>query len=192
MKKELKKKYKESWKYIRESKNYIYVIIGVFFTFFLIGLIIPAPPEISEKILEFIQELIDQTEGMNFIELLLFIFLNNLKASLMGLIFGIFLGVLPIIFSLANGYLLGFVSAVVTKEEGLISLWKLMPHGIFELPAVFISLGLGIKLGTFIFKKEKIETFREYAIKSFNSFILIIIPLLIIAAIIETSLIFLL
>jgi len=39
--------------------------------------------------------------------------------------------------------------------EGYGILWRLVPHGIFELPAVFISLGLGIKLGTFIFREYR-------------------------------------
>ena len=115
----MKKEYLESWKFLKESKNYIYLITGIFFIFFLIGLFIPAPAEISEQILEFIRELIEQTKNMNWLELFTFIFLNNLKASLIGLILGIFLGILPIIFTIANGYLLGFVSSVVTKEEGI-------------------------------------------------------------------------
>lgn len=188
----IKKKYIESWNFLKESKNYIYIIIGIFFAFFLIGLFIPAPEELSQQIMDFIKELIEQTKGMNWLELFLFIFLNNLKASLMGLVLGIFLGIFPILFAIANGYLIGFVSLISIKEEGIITLWKLFPHGIFELPAVFISLGLGIKLGTFIFKKKKLKTFREYATKSLNLFLLIIIPLLLIAAIIETSLVFLL
>ena len=34
-------------------------------------------------------------------------------------------------------------------------LFRLLPHGIFELPAIFISLGLGLRFGMFIFQKEK-------------------------------------
>jgi uncharacterized membrane protein SpoIIM required for sporulation len=49
---------------------------------------------------------------------------------------------------------------------------------------------LGIKLGSFIFHEKKLDCLKEYAINSLKVLILIIVPLLIIAAIIETSLIF--
>ena len=71
-------------------------------------------------------------------------------------------------------------------------LWRIFPHGIFELPAVFISLGLGLKLGTFIFQRNKLKAFAEFFWNSLRVFLFIVLPLLIIAAIIEGSLIFLL
>jgi len=43
------------------------------------------------------------------------------------------------------------------QTDGFLSLWRLLPHGIFELPAVFISLGMGLKIGMFIFQKKKLE-----------------------------------
>jgi len=66
-----------------------------------------------------------------------------------------------------------------------LTLWKLFPHGIFELPAVFISLALGMKLGTFIFQKKKMNSFKDYLWNSFRIFIFVVIPLLVIAAFIE-------
>jgi len=192
MKKSIKKQYIESLNFIKESKIHIYIIIGIFFAFFLIGFFIPAPEEIAQQIMDFIKEIIEQTKDMDFFELLIFIFLNNLKASFMGLALGIIVGIFPISLALVNGYVIGFVSSMVTKEEGLIALWKLVPHGIFEIPAIFISLGLGLKIGTFIFRKKKTQTFKEYALKSLKAFVLIIIPLLLIAAIIESGFIFIL
>jgi len=57
------------------------------------------------------------------------------------------------------------------------------------LPALFISLGLGLRIGTFIFEKDKIKTLKIYLIKSIKVFFFVIIPLLVIAAVIEGSLI---
>jgi uncharacterized membrane protein SpoIIM required for sporulation len=57
------------------------------------------------------------------------------------------------------------------------------------LPAIFVSFGLGIKFGTFIFYKEKMKHFGEFFINSLRVFIFVVLPLLIIAAIIEGSLI---
>lgn len=186
------KKYKKSFRYIKESKNYIYLIIILFILSSLIGFFIQTPSLLETKILEFIEEILTKTQEMNQLELILFIFLNNLQSTFIGILSGIFFGIIPLISSLSNGYLIGFVGEKTVNLEGIISLWRLLPHGIFELPAIFISLGLGLKIGCFIFNKNKKEYIKENIKKSLKVFFLIIIPLLVIAAIIEGSLIYLL
>jgi len=186
----LKKAYKDSWQYIKESKGFIYFIVGIFFIFMLIGFFVPASEEITKIILDFIKKLLEQTSGMSQSELIGFIFLNNLQSSFFGLIFGIVLGIFPVFVAILNGYVLGFVGAMSVKAGGNLVLLKLLPHGVFELPAIFISLGLGLKMGSFIFRKEKGEFFRNCFWNSLRVFLFVVIPLLIIAAIIEGSLIF--
>lgn len=187
---DLKEEYKNSWNYLKESKNFIYIIIIIFFVFVLIGFFIPAPDFLTEQILKFIEELIGKTQGMSQWDLIKFIFLNNLQSSFYGVVFGVLLGIFPIVAAIANGYLLGFVSSITVENSGFLVLWRLLPHGIFELPAVFISLGLGLKFGTFVFQEKKLDSFKEYFLNSLKVFFLIVIPLLIIAGIIEGSLIF--
>ncbi len=184
----LLEEYKESWRYVKESRIFIYSIIGIFLLFVLIGFFIPAPEIIYNKIMDFIRELLKQTEGMNQIELIKFIILNNLRSTLLGILLGVLFGIFPLISAIANGYMLGFVSLISVNSGGILTLWRILPHGIFELPAVFISLGLGLKFGTFLFQKNKLESFKFYLINSLKVFLLIIIPLLIIAGIIEATL----
>jgi len=186
----LKKEYKDSWNYIKESKNFIYFIMGVFFAFALIGFFVPASEDISKMIFEFIEKLLEQTKGLSQLELIRFIFMNNLQSSFFGVVFGVVLGIFPVLAAITNGYVLGFVGAMSVRSEGISVLWRLFPHGIFELPAVFISLGLGLKIGSFIFQKEKGKSFRRCFWNSIKVFLFVIIPFLIIAAIIEGSLIF--
>lgn len=187
----LKKELKECFKYIRESKNFIYSIIILFFTFALIGFFVPAPESLIKQILEYIQELIEKTEGMSQLELIWFIFQNNALSSFWGLILGVFLGIFPVIITALNGYILGFVALAIFQNESFLSLWKLLPHGIFELTAVFISLGMGLRLGMAIFHKDKTNYIKKNLLTSLKVFLLIILPLLILAAIIEGTLIFL-
>lgn len=184
----LKREYLQSWDYIKDSKNFIFIIISIFFAFALIGFFIPTPSYISEQILNFIKELVSQTAGMSQIQLISFILFNNIKSSFFGLIFGVLLGIFPIFVSLFNGYVLGFVANSSVRTNGVLVLWKLFPHGIFELPAVFISLGLGMKLGILLINREK-NIFKENFIKTLKVFLLVVVPLLIIAAIIEGTLI---
>jgi len=184
--------YTQSWNYIKESKHFIYFIITLFVLFSLIGSFLPVPDAIAEQIFRFIEDLLQKTQGMSQGELTKFIFLNNLQGSFFGMVFGVVLGIFPIISIIANGYLLGFVASRSVQIGGVAILWKLFPHGIFEIPALIISLGLGLKLGFFIFQKNKIKSFKKYFWNSLRVFLFVIIPLLIVAAIIEGSLIFLL
>ena len=154
----------------------------------MVAYFIPAPQIVYDKIIIFIKDLLNQTNGLSQLDLIKFIVANNVKSTLTGILSGAILGIVPIVSTIANGYLLGFVAMLSVKAGGILTLWKIFPHGIFELPAVFISLGLGLKLGTFIFQKKKLKSFENYLINSLKCFLLIVIPLLIIAGIIEGTL----
>ena len=185
----LKREYQKSWDYLQDSKKFIYLVVAIFFAFALVGFFVPAPSYLNEQIMKFIKELLERTRGLSGFQLTGFIFLNNLQSSFSGMIFGVLLGIFPILSTIVNGYLLGFVSALSVSDGGILSLWRIFPHGIFELPAVFISLGLGLKFGTFIFQKKKFESFKKYLRNSLRVFLFIVIPLLMIAGIIEGLLI---
>lgn len=185
------KNYSQSWNFIKESRNFIYIIILVFFITSLFGFFLPLPEPITDQILKLIQELLEKTQGMSQFELTSFIFLNNLQSSFIGMVFGMVFGIYPVIATVANGFILGFIASISVSAKGFFVLWRIFPHGIFELPAIFISFGLGLKIGTFIFQEKKFESFKDYFLNSLKVFLFIILPLLTIAAIIEGTLIFL-
>lgn len=187
----VKENYKKSWRYIKDSKIFIYFSILIFGAFMLMGAFLPTPEIVQERIFEFIKEITSITEGMSQGELIGFIFLNNIQSGFMGMILGVFFGIFSAATAAINGYLVGFVSVGAVEVAGIFVLWKLVPHGVFELPALFISVGLGLKLGTFFLEKEKFKTLKNYLKESLRVFLFIIIPLLVIAAIIEGTLIFL-
>jgi stage II sporulation protein M len=189
MKKFLKRNYSKSWNFIKESRSYIYFIVIVFFLFVIIGSFITIPA-IVEKIMQFIQEILEKTKDMGFWELTWFILWNNVKVSIFGVLLGIIFGVIPVAFAITNGYLLGFVASMSVRSEGLFSLWRIFPHGIFELPAVFISLALGVRLGLYLFFRTKKTSFKKNLKESLRVFVFIVIPLLIIGAFIESAFIF--
>lgn len=192
-KKEITKKkegnYGKCWNYLKESKIHIFIIIGLFFLFGLIGFFYPV--FFIDIIEQFIKDIIEQTKDMGFLEMFIFIFKNNLTASFIGLVFGFFFGIVPVLLTLFNGYVLGYVAFKSVDAAGILVLWRLLPHGIFELPALFISLGLGLKFGMFIFAKEKRKQFIYELENSLRVFVYVIIPLLLIAGLIEACLMFL-
>ncbi|MFH1365258.1 MAG: stage II sporulation protein M [archaeon] len=190
-KKSFSKIYSDCWKYIKSCKIQIYSVISLFFLFAFIGFFVPVPGELMNQILDYIRKILEQTKGMSTFQLISFIFFNNLQASLMSLLFGFFLGIFPILFTILNGYILGFVASLAVGQEGFLSLLSLFPHGVFELPAVFISLGIGLRLGAFIFQKNKKEFFKKNMPNAMKVFLFMVVPLLLVAAIIEGILIFL-
>ena len=128
---------------------------------------------------------------MNFIQLFIFIFQNNLKSSFIGLTSGILLGILPLIMIFFNGYLLGFISNKVTQAYNFGVLWRLLPHGIFEIPAIIISLGLGVRIGVSLISTDFKQIKKNLLYHIENSlivFLFVVFPLLLIAALIEAAL----
>jgi stage II sporulation protein M len=182
-----------AWKYLKSIKNHILFSFLLFLITSLFGFFFPML--FQNEIKDLISSLVEKTSGMNTIELILFIFFNNLKASFFPLIFGILFGIYPVLSLIINGYVLGFVAGKTVAIGGILVLWKLFPHGLFEIPAVLISVSLGLKLGTFLFVYKGEDKRKEFILwlkDSLRVFLFIVIPLLIIAAIIEGSLIVLL
>lgn len=186
-----KKHYSLSWRYICESKGCLLFIVLVLLFGFSVALYYQ-PTEVIEMIKEFIERLLEETQGLSMWEMVVYILNNNLKNSFFAMILGVFFGVVPFLTAFVNGYVLGFVVEKITNAEGISILWKLAPHGIFEFPAVILALALGTKIGLFWFAKEKKKEFVGRLENSLRVFLFVILPLLVIAAIIEGFLIFVL
>lgn len=183
-------KIEHSFEYLKKSKKFILISFLVFLIFSFIGFFINFPEEVSLYFLNYFEELIKETSQLGTFELILFLLSNNMSASFFGLFSGVFFGVFPFFGALLNGFVLGFASNLSVVENGFFSLFSLLPHGVFELPALFISLGLGLKLG-WVFLKNffKGDILKRELKNSFEVFIFIVLPLLALAAIIEGILI---
>ncbi len=184
----LRKQFGKAFAYLRESRNYICAIALVF----VCGLFIGFAYSDSFKFLdEFLKQLVSQIKGLNLMDTILFIFRNNMTSAFFGLFLGIVLGIFPLLNVISNGIILGYVMKVVWLDSGVSEFWRILPHGVFELPAVFISLALGLKLGMSIFSKKSRKEFFSRIKNSFIIFVIVVLPLLLVAATIEGILIFL-
>lgn len=181
------KNYSACWKFLNESKWYMVFALGIFMLVFLIGFIYPF--FFRQEIFEWIEKLILSLEGKSTLEIILFIFFNNIKAGFFAIVTGIGLGILPLIILVFNGYLLGFVVREAAVREGIGVLWQLAPHGIFELPAILLSIGIGLKIGVDLFKKDVKEKLKHNFKEGLRFFVFVIFPLLLVAGIIEGLLI---
>ena len=173
----------------------------IFFLFVLAGLVYSGGPDgsdgsgVFDVLKEAMEELASQVSGKGFFGITIFIFLNNLKAAFSAVILGPLFGVVPALQAAANGAIIGVViREAASRSNALMLLLGLMPHGIFEIPAMLISWGLGLRLGLWPFKSIRRDGlgFIGRSKMALGAMLRIVLPLLAIAALIEGALISLL
>jgi stage II sporulation protein M len=180
--------YRLCFDFLKRSKRHILFSVVAFLLFAIIGFVFPI--FFREEIIELLTQLAEKIAGMGGFELTSFIFLNNIQASFFAVILGVLAGLYPLFTLITNAYLIGFVVNGAVMEGGISVLWRLLPHGIFELPAIIISISLGLKIGLNIFKRPMWKSMKEDIAESMRCFLFVILPLLIIAAVIEGILVF--
>ncbi len=120
----------------------------------------------------------------------IFIFLKNVSAVLFSFAFSPLLLVVPVGSLLLNGWLIGAVANTVVREHSLVYFLKgVLPHGIIELPALFIgeaaAVCFGLAVIQAVFIKSKRQPFNA-TLKMNLKYLLIAAMLLLPAALIET------
>lgn len=172
--------FKEAIHPVKEARLHLLAAIVFFLAGALIGLWSPGRFAGS---LRYLSELAAILKQSSVPAIILFLFLKNSLASFIVLWAGALLGIIPLMAAAQNGYLMGAVLSL--QESPFISFVSLLPHGIFELPAFFLACGIGLWRGFWIFRSKKEEPYRARAKKGYLVFYRLVIPLLIIAAIIE-------
>ncbi len=118
--------------------------------------------------------------------LVLMIFFRNSLAALISIGLGPFLGVIPCVAALLNGILVGMVISLVEGPEKIRAMLTLIPHGVFELPAIMSAWGLGIWRAAWYFQGRNPEDSpRQRRRSAYRVYYALIVPLLLIAAVIE-------
>jgi stage II sporulation protein M len=125
--------------------------------------------------------------------MMLGIFFNNATASVLAMISGLAAGLVPLVFVISNGMIIGIILEMIITKAGVaegitLFLVGILPHGIFELPAVLISTAIGIKMGYKVIMSllSRKDLFTEDLKNGMLIFIFWILPILLIAAVIET------
>lgn len=166
------------------------VFIGVMISAYLF---LPqvAVDEISKEFIKGKQSLFNEQMQLSAWRLLR----NNLFAAAMAMVTGLipFL-YLPILSDFINGFIVGVIIRMASGSVwGAIKLFAvgILPHGIFEIPALIFSMGIGLTLChnmvKAIFRKEHYPI-RKLITSAGYLYLTVILPLLILAALIETYL----
>jgi len=146
-------------------------------------------PSLSAPRMETLREFTRLFLGLPKPYLALAIFLNNGLKTLAVVVLGTFAGILPLIFLLVNGYVLGLVLHSSMESGGLPAFFlAVAPHGTIELPAILLGTSIGLMLGVHgikrAFGKEEKPLGPEVA-RGLRFFLIVIVPLLLLAALIE-------
>jgi uncharacterized membrane protein SpoIIM required for sporulation len=128
------------------------------------------------------------------------LFGNNTRMAIgVGMLFASIplLGGIYAMFSmLLNGALIGVVATIIDKPASYLFA-GLAPHGIFELPAIIIAAGVGLRSNVILLKgflaaardteRRSVEILKEHArhVLSVWGLLYLVVALLIIAAIVE-------
>lgn len=117
------------------------------------------------------------------------VFLNNLFICLVFIISGISLGIVSIILLSINGVYLGSALNYYMGQNGIEkTLFKIIPHAIFEIPAIILSSSIGFLILTLlIYKAHNKPVLIKQHITYIVKITILVIILLLIAAIIEVN-----
>ncbi len=117
-----------------------------------------------------------------------FIMTNNLTVSFMTFAAGITAGIGTVYLLFFNGVMLGVIGAACGLNQMSIPLWSFVaPHGVLELPAIFIAGGAGLRIAQALLFPGALSRRDSLAIGGTEAVQLLIgvIPMLIVAGTIE-------
>lgn len=127
-------------------------------------------------------------ENLNLGEIFLLIFFNNTILSFLAMLLGTFYGIIPVLFIIFNGLGIGIAAFVFASTLGIPTLiMGILPHGVFEIWGVLLAASYGVFLGERFHKTMKDKApFKNYFLFTLRGFLKTALPLLLLAAFIET------
>jgi stage II sporulation protein M len=170
-------------------KWWVIIAAALFITAIIAGAYTPPNITLPNEILDNLKQL-SRSLAPYQVSTAVAIFVRNLTSLVSSFIFSPLLLFVPMITLLVNGWLIGFVTIAALDK---VSIWYvlagLLPHGIFELPAIIIGEAAAFSFGSALilalFVRERRPNLKADIIRSLK-FMGIACALLVPAAIIET------
>ena len=125
----------------------------IFLVTFILGMLVAQ--ESAEQIMKQLGELLKPLRPVGNLSMLflLLIFANNAIKALGAVLFGVLLGLPPLLFVSLNGFILGGVVSAVKSLKGVeYVIVSLVPHGVVEIPMLLLATALGLTVGLESFK----------------------------------------
>jgi len=145
--------------------------------------------DIAHIITQDLAEMLPDIENSDITSIFSLILFNNLFVNLLWMILGLFAAFPSVYFSSFNGFILGaFAYTFAVETSTTLVVVGLLPHGIIEIPTMILSSSVGMGLGyTVINKLRGKGSIRKELNLAVKLYIRRIVPLVILAAIIEVT-----
>jgi stage II sporulation protein M len=177
----------------RTIKPYLLILTLIFAVSFLAGTI--APPSIRRQMSEVFQAVVGNYQGLAGGMLFFNILVQNVMATIFVILSGVIVGIIPTFAVSSNGFGLGVLYRQAAEVSGYSkAALKVLPYGVFEIPALLIAASYGLWLGVMVVRRRRgkeSSLLRSNMEHAFRRYFAAVFPLLIVAATIETALILL-
>ena len=154
-----------------------------------------ARPELAQQTLQNFAAQVEQlglTDDVPQSQMMATLFFNNITASLLSMLYGL-IPFLPLsALALGTNALMLGAFAAIYQQQGIglgVYVLGVLPHGIFELSALILSCALGLlicRTGTERILKKSDTPFFRRVLDCIRVFLTFSVPLLLVAALIET------
>lgn len=175
----------------RTIKPYALILTLIFAVSFLAGIL--APSSIRQQMTEVFQAVVGNYGGLAGGMLFFNILVQNVMATIFVLISGVFVGIIPTFAISSNAFGLGVLYRQAAEVAGYSkAALKVLPYGVFEIPALLIAASYGLWLGVTVLRRmrgRESTLLRVNIEHAFRRYFAVVFPLLIVAAAIETALI---
>lgn len=192
---------KNVWEIIQANRFWFYLASIIFVAGLLLGTTNAAfgwnlGQELIDQAIEELQELAEEVGEQSFFERMMAIFANNMLVILIMGFSGFFtIAYLPLVVLFFNGFLIGIIFHQIAIADGMFLPFVLgiLPHGIFEIPAILLAAAFGIRLGLLWLmpasKGKRIQTLNQSVIETIKVMGVVFV-LLLVAAFIEGGVLF--
>ena len=166
---------------VRDNRQLVCLVLFTYFALVVFGY--TRPHYFEDQLQSTMEQRAAAMKGMNVTEIIAYLLGGNLAA--MGL--STFLGIvfLPVLSLTVNGYSLGAGLNSRIAEDGLLDAFRLLPHGMFEIPALAISLAFGLRISLCWFKRDRLANLKTAYKEALLVYFLVVLPLLVVAGTIE-------
>jgi len=175
----------------RTIKPYLLVLTLIFVVSFLAGAI--APSSVRQPMNEVFQSVVKNYRGLAGGMLFFNILVQNVMATIFVILSGVIVGIIPTIAVGSNGFGLGVLFRQAAEVSGTSkAVLKVLPYGVFEIPALLIAASYGLWLGVMVvrrMRRKEPSLIRSRIEHSFRRYFAVVFPMLVVAAAIETALI---
>lgn len=140
--------------HLKSMRGYIGTAAVLFFASVFVGWTNPVFSDFLNSQMRGLEEIARTVESTSnpALTMMMIIFVNNVVKCILVMYLGALFGIIPILFLVINGLLIGYLLQMISVHPDMPSVLEmvvkgLLPHGIIEIPALIVACAYGMKFG---------------------------------------------